>query len=205
MPSSSILPRSQISEGAERLAELKNQNGDTVANVFNAKCSEVETEVKLRGRGCWRVVAFQNNLVFIGGWESECNHLPSRVDPMDPLTGRVLPLPDLIDARKRPVCVATENEIFVFTDFRLNAPAVYSREVYESASGSWSPLPLMIEKRKWYAIVNIPDSGILVMGGVGRKGVALHSTELLTCWSGDGGIGRGGGEARSVNCVPSLQ
>ncbi|VUZ56644.1 unnamed protein product [Hymenolepis diminuta] len=121
MPSSSNGPRSQIS--------------DYVVNIFNAKCSEMETELKLRGRGCWRVAALQNKLVFIGGWVSGCNHLSSRGDPMDPLTGRVSPLPDLINARQWPACVATENETFVFSDSRWNAPAVYSREVYESASG----------------------------------------------------------------------
>ncbi|VUZ56232.1 unnamed protein product [Hymenolepis diminuta] len=76
-----------------------------------------------------------DKLVFIGGWESGCNHLTSRVDSMDPLVGRVSPLTDLINARQRLACVATKNEMFVFTDSWLNAPAVYCREVYESASG----------------------------------------------------------------------
>ncbi|VUZ52652.1 unnamed protein product [Hymenolepis diminuta] len=73
---------------------------------------------KWRGRECWLVVAFQNKLVFIGGSDSGCNHLSSRVDSMDPLTSRVSSLSDLINACQRPACVATENEIFVFTDSR---------------------------------------------------------------------------------------
>ncbi|VUZ44084.1 unnamed protein product [Hymenolepis diminuta] len=117
----------------------RSQTSEYVFFHFNllAKCSNVKTELKLGGGGCWRVVAYQNKLVFIGGWESGCNHLSSRVDSMDPLTGRVSPITDLIDARQRPTCVATENEIFVFTDFRWNALAVYCGEVYESASERW--------------------------------------------------------------------
>ncbi|VUZ38802.1 unnamed protein product [Hymenolepis diminuta] len=160
----------------------RSQTSEYVHFHFNllAKCSEVETELKLGGRGY--------KLVFIGGWESGCNHLSSRVDSMDPLAGRVSPLTDLINARQRPAYVATKNEMFVFTDFPWNALAVYSREVYESAS----------EKRVLYSV-------LLVMGGVRGNWAALHSTELLTRWSGDGeGGGVGGGKKWQLRAFPPI-
>ncbi|VDL64189.1 unnamed protein product [Hymenolepis diminuta] len=53
-----------------------------------------------------------------------------------------------------------------------------------------SPLPPTIEDRSRCAAVNIPHSGVLVIGGIGRNGLPLHSTELLTRLSNEG---RGGG------------
>ncbi|VUZ40730.1 unnamed protein product, partial [Hymenolepis diminuta] len=44
----------------------------------------------------------------------------------------------------------------------------------------WSLLPPMIEERSLYAAVSIPHSGVLVIGGKGRNGLRLRSTELLT-------------------------
>ncbi|VUZ38692.1 unnamed protein product, partial [Hymenolepis diminuta] len=41
------------------------------------------------------------------------------------------------------------------------------------------------------AAVNIPDSGVLVIGGIGKNRLPLGSTELLTGWSGKGGDGGG--------------
>ncbi|VUZ44087.1 unnamed protein product [Hymenolepis diminuta] len=42
----------------------------------------------------------------------------------------------MLNARKWPASVTTENKIFVFSDgMVLDSPGVYSREVYESASG----------------------------------------------------------------------
>ncbi|VDL63736.1 unnamed protein product [Hymenolepis diminuta] len=49
----------------------------------------------------------------------------------------------------------------------------------------------MIEERWRCAAVNIPDSGVLVIGGKGRNGLPLRSTELLTRQFGEGGGGRG--------------
>ncbi|VDL63668.1 unnamed protein product [Hymenolepis diminuta] len=56
----------------------------------------------------------------------------------------------------------------------------------------WSLLPPMIEERSRCAAVNIPDSGILFIGGIGRKAFLLRSTELLTQRSGE--VGGGGDE-----------
>ncbi|VUZ44096.1 unnamed protein product [Hymenolepis diminuta] len=55
---------------------------------------------------------------------------------MDPSTGRLSPLPNVLNARKWPASVTTENKIFVFSDgMVLDSPGVYSSEVYEPASG----------------------------------------------------------------------
>ncbi|VUZ47604.1 unnamed protein product, partial [Hymenolepis diminuta] len=111
---------------------------------------------------------------------------------MDPSTGRVSPLPNMLNARKWPASVTTENEIFVFSDgMVLDSPGVYSSEVYEASSGRWSPLPLMIEERTLCAAVSIANSSVLVIGGIGRNQVGLRSTELLTQLAGEGGGGGG--------------
>ncbi|VDL62986.1 unnamed protein product [Hymenolepis diminuta] len=49
----------------------------------------------------------------------------------------------------------------------------------------------MIEERSWCAAVNIPDSGVLFIGGIGSNELPLLSTELLTWQSGKGGGGGG--------------
>ncbi|VUZ48092.1 unnamed protein product [Hymenolepis diminuta] len=55
----------------------------------------------------------------------------------------------------------------------------------------WSLLPPMIEERSQCAAVNIPNYGILVIGGVGRNRLPLRSTELLTRLSNEGESGEG--------------
>ncbi|VDL64500.1 unnamed protein product [Hymenolepis diminuta] len=59
-------------------------------------------------------------------------------------------------------------------------------------SSEWSLLPPMIEERSRCAAVNIPDSGVLVIGGMGKNRLPLRSTELLTRRPND--VGGGGGE-----------
>ncbi|VUZ48095.1 unnamed protein product [Hymenolepis diminuta] len=109
---------------------------------------------------------------------------------MDPSTGRLSPLPNMVNPKKWPAFVTTENKIFVFSDgMVLDSPGVYSSEVYEAASGRWSPLSPMIEERRLCAAVSIGNSRVLVTGGIGRNQVYLRSTELLTQLSGEGGGG----------------
>ncbi|VUZ56646.1 unnamed protein product [Hymenolepis diminuta] len=111
---------------------------------------------------------------------------------MDPSTGRLSPLLNMLNAMKWPASVTTENKIFVFSDgMVLDSPGIYSSEVYEAVSGRWSPLPLMIEKRRLCAAVSIANSSALVIGGIGRNQVGLRSTELLTQLAGEGGGGGG--------------
>ncbi|VDL63918.1 unnamed protein product [Hymenolepis diminuta] len=55
----------------------------------------------------------------------------------------------------------------------------------------WSLLPPMLEERSWCATVNIPDSGVLFIGGIGGNELPLRSTELLTWRSGEDGGGGG--------------
>ncbi|VUZ43748.1 unnamed protein product, partial [Hymenolepis diminuta] len=186
MPTISTEPKGQNPESRERLAIFERRNNVTRLSIYNAECSKVETELKLPYSECTKVLAFQNKLVFIGG-----NPDSKRVGMIDPSTGRVSSLPNMINARHFPACEATENEIFVFSSFSRNSPGVYLSEVYETASGRWSPLPPMIEERWHCTAVSIPDSGVLVIGGVGRKSAVLCSTELLTRRSGEGGGGGG--------------
>ncbi|VDL62612.1 unnamed protein product [Hymenolepis diminuta] len=47
----------------------------------------------------------------------------------------------------------------------------------------------MIEERSHFGAVNIPNSGVLVIGGIGRNRLPLRFTDLLTLWSGKGGDG----------------
>ncbi|VUZ48103.1 unnamed protein product [Hymenolepis diminuta] len=44
----------------------------------------------------------------------------------------------------------------------------------------WSLLPSTIGDRSRCAAVNVTDSGVLVIGGIGRNRLPLRSTELLT-------------------------
>ncbi|VDL63919.1 unnamed protein product [Hymenolepis diminuta] len=46
-------------------------------------------------------------------------------------------------------------------------------------------------ERSWCAAVNIPDSGVLFIGGIGGNKLPLRSTELLTRRFGEGGGGGG--------------
>ncbi|VDL63204.1 unnamed protein product [Hymenolepis diminuta] len=179
MPSSSTEAKGQstkygdfrfsLFESQERLATL----GPKRVCILNPECTEVEIEHQLPVRGYRNVVAFQNKLVFIGGRRSENNPDSKGVDVMDISTGQVSSLPDMIKARYFSDAVATENQIFVF------------------GTGRWSLLPPMIDERFRCAAVNIPDSGILVIGGIGRNQLPLRSTELLTRRSGEGGGGGG--------------
>ncbi|VDL31451.1 unnamed protein product [Hymenolepis diminuta] len=49
-----------------------------------------------------------------------------------------------------------------------------------SITETWSLLPPMIEERSRCAAVSIPDYSVLFIGGIGRDGFLLRSTELLT-------------------------
>ncbi|VUZ48117.1 unnamed protein product, partial [Hymenolepis diminuta] len=42
---------------------------DIVVSIFNSECSDLEIELKLPDRICWRIGSFQNKIVFIGGWK----------------------------------------------------------------------------------------------------------------------------------------
>ncbi|VDL58102.1 unnamed protein product [Hymenolepis diminuta] len=47
----------------------------------------------------------------------------------------------------------------------------------------------MIEESSWCAAVNIPDSGVLFIGGIGSNEIPLRYTELLPRRSTEGGGG----------------
>ncbi|VDL61201.1 unnamed protein product [Hymenolepis diminuta] len=204
MPSSSTEAKGQSTESQERLAIFISLNNDSFVLILNPGCSGVEIQHHFPVNGQVSAIAFQNKLVFISGGSR-------RVDLMDLSTGQVSSLPDMINARRFPVGVGNENEIFVFgTWMSSDSTECLSNEVYEDASGRrplchlmvlrakellppsrWSILPPMIEKRSRCAAVNIPDYGILVIGGIGRNGLHLRSTELLTRRSGEVGGGEG--------------
>uniref|UniRef100_A0A0R3SJC5 F-box/kelch-repeat protein n=1 Tax=Hymenolepis diminuta TaxID=6216 RepID=A0A0R3SJC5_HYMDI len=185
----------------ERLTTFVSIENATQVWILNRECSAVEIELQLRGRKCTTVFTFQDKLVFMGGWQSENVTGSRNVDLMDISTGQVSSIPDMIKARNSPVGVATENEIFAICNrWPSDSPSRFSNEVYETFKrvkeflppSRWSLLPLMIEERTRCAAVNIPDYGILVIGGIGWNGSPLRSTELLTRRSGE--VGGGGGE-----------
>ncbi|VUZ38576.1 unnamed protein product [Hymenolepis diminuta] len=61
--------------------------GDTVVSILNSEFSDLETELKLPDRICWRIGSFQNKIIFIEGWEEgRDNPRSSSVDLMDPST-----------------------------------------------------------------------------------------------------------------------
>ncbi|VUZ38586.1 unnamed protein product, partial [Hymenolepis diminuta] len=76
---------------------------------------------------------------------------------------------------------------FVLCCLKHHSSDCFSKEIYDAALGRWSLLPRMIEERFGCAAVNIPDTGVLFIGGLGRNGFILRSTELLTRRSGKGG------------------
>ncbi|VDL62508.1 unnamed protein product [Hymenolepis diminuta] len=217
MPSTSTGPEGQTSVSTERLAILARQNNALRLWVYNTECSKVDVKLKIPDKGYTKIFAFQNRLVLIGG-DPESRS----VDLFDPSTGQISSLPDMIHSRHLPACATTESEIFVFCGFPENSDGVHINEVFETTSGRrvtflvffsfviipqgglkrenelvlssrWSPLPPMIEKRWHCTAVNIPDSGVLVIGGVGKGNVFLCTTELLTRRSGEEGSGGGGG------------
>ncbi|VUZ38815.1 unnamed protein product [Hymenolepis diminuta] len=98
----------------------------------------------------------------------------------------------MINAKWSPVGVATEDEIF-FYSYRINSDIAdcFPKEVYEAELGRWSLLPPMIEERSWCAAVNIPDTGVLFIGGIGKNGSPLCSTELLMRRSAEVEVGGG--------------
>ncbi|VUZ42747.1 unnamed protein product [Hymenolepis diminuta] len=177
----------------ERLATCDPLVNATRVSIFNPEFSEVEIELRLPKRECTKVFTFQDKLVFIDDYQSKKESGSRRVDLMDISTGQVSSLPDTIKARLFPDGVATENEIFVYeTDVLSKSPDRFSKEVYEAALGRWSFLPPMFEERTRCAAVNIPDYGVLFIGGKGRNGSPLRSTELLTRQSAE--VAGGGGE-----------
>ncbi|VDL64114.1 unnamed protein product [Hymenolepis diminuta] len=176
MPSSSTKSKEQSTESQKRLASF----GRTQLCILNPECCDVEIEHQLPFRGHVNVVAFRNKLVFISGGSR-------RVNLMDLSTGQLSSLPNMINDRCLPVGVAPENEIFVFGT--LVFPGKLTRLLQE---GEWSLLPPMIEERFECTAVNIPDFGVLVIGGIGRNGFPLRSTELLMRRSGE--VEGGGGE-----------
>ncbi|VUZ39998.1 unnamed protein product [Hymenolepis diminuta] len=182
MPSPSTEPKEQTSTSGERLAIFRRQNNDMHVWVYNTECSKVDVEHKIPAKRFTKIFAFQYKLVLIGGIPESRS-----VDLFNPSTGQISPLPDMIHTRESPTCEATENEIFVFSCSSPISAGAFFSEVYETASGRWSPLPPMIVERRHCSAVNIPDSGVLVIGGVGKGYVFLRTTELLTRRSGEGG------------------
>ncbi|KAM7533886.1 hypothetical protein Aperf_G00000108289 [Anoplocephala perfoliata] len=165
----------------ERLATIHFENEDTVVRIHKQQFAEVEAELKLEGRKCYEIISFQSKLVFIGGWEGYRES--RRVDLMDPMTGLVLPLPEMAYARSAPACATNNHQIFVFGEDRLDT----TDEFYGSGSEIWLPLPSMIVSRYGCTAVYVPDTGVLVLGGYERASDnQLKETELLTCES-DGG------------------
>ncbi|VDL62664.1 unnamed protein product [Hymenolepis diminuta] len=166
--------------------------------ILNRECSEAEIEIKLPDRECTNVFTFQDKLVFIGDLRSKNNPGSKRVDLMDLSSFQVSSLPDMIKAKCFPVGVASENEIFIFShDLKSDVHRV--KELLPPSR--WSLLPPMIEERSWCAAVNIPDSGVLVIGGIGRNELPLRSTELLTRRSGE----EKGGGGEKWQWIPNTQ
>ncbi|VUZ56204.1 unnamed protein product [Hymenolepis diminuta] len=192
IPSSSTEAKGQSTESQERLAIFGPLVNATQVCILNRECSEAEIEIKLPDRECTNVFTFQDKLVFIGDLRSKNNPGSKRVDLMDLSSFQVSSLPDMIKAKCFPVGVASENEIFIFShNLKSDIPVRFSKEVHEAASERWSLLPPMIERRRLCAAVSIANSGVLVIGGIGRDQMGLRSTELVTQLAGEGGGGGG--------------
>ncbi|VUZ56203.1 unnamed protein product, partial [Hymenolepis diminuta] len=148
MPSFSPEEKGQSFESQERLATFEGLIDATRVCILNREYSEVEIELLFPERECTTVFTFQEKLVFMGRPRSKKEPGSRRVDLMDPSTGQVSSLSDMITARYFPFGVATENEIFVCDiEVILDSPDCFSKEVYEAALGRWSLLPPMIEER----------------------------------------------------------
>ncbi|VUZ56225.1 unnamed protein product, partial [Hymenolepis diminuta] len=132
----------------ERLAIFEYIEDATQVCILNPERSKLEIKLQLPEIECTNIFAFQNKLVFVGGWEIKNNPFTRRVDLMDLSTGQVSSLPDMINIIQSSVCVGTESEIFVFgTGIFLGSYQWFPNQLYEAASGRWSPLPPMIEDR----------------------------------------------------------
>ncbi|VUZ38840.1 unnamed protein product [Hymenolepis diminuta] len=162
--------------------------------------SEVEIELQLPERECKNIFTFQDKLVFIGAWRNENNYGSRRVDLMDISLGQVSSLSDMINVISSSVGVGTEDEILSIAIVSVGLKRV--KELLPPCR--WSLLPPMIEDRSYCATVNIPDSGILFIGGIGTNGSPLCSTELLMRRSAE--VGSGEGErAFVVGCCGNIQ
>ncbi|VDL61071.1 unnamed protein product [Hymenolepis diminuta] len=184
--------------------------------ILNREGTEVEIEHQLPVRGWRNIVAFQDKLVFIGVVEYK-NGPPTislgskRVDVMDISTGQVSSLSDMIKAISNSVDslgtalrimftgLLQEGEIFFIFIFRWPLCLLVALRVKELLPPTiWSLLSPMIEERSCSAAVNIPDYGVLVIGGMGRNRLTLRSTELLTRRSDE--VRGEGGEKKSLRC-----
>ncbi|VDL64131.1 unnamed protein product [Hymenolepis diminuta] len=193
MPSFSPEEKGQSFESKERLATFELLTNATRVYILKPDCSEEEIELRLPERECTTVFTFQDKLVFMGRPRSKKKPGSRRVDLLDPSTGQVSSFPDMINARYFPFGVATENEIFVYeTELSFSFSVGLKRMKELLPPSRWSLLPPMFEERAECAAVNIPDYGILFIGGYDRNGSILRSTELLTRQSAE--AAGGGGE-----------
>ncbi|KAM7533132.1 hypothetical protein Aperf_G00000121111 [Anoplocephala perfoliata] len=171
----------------ERLATVQCEFGETmetIVKIRKPKSAELETELKLRDWHCKTVISFQKKLAFIGGWKISEEGYTRSVDLMDPRTGGLSPLPEMLHGRCEPPCAASENHIFVFVD-RQTDPS-FTPEFYDSGSERWLSLPPMIVIRIDCAAVYVPGTGVVVLGGVGETYTKLKETEMLMCESNGG-------------------
>ncbi|VUZ48080.1 unnamed protein product [Hymenolepis diminuta] len=99
MPSSSTEAKDNpLSISQEMLATFDYIENKLQIYILNPECSEVEIEHQLPIEEMRNFISYIVRQTGFHGWLDE-NHHHNRMDPMDPLTGRMSPLSDLINAR----------------------------------------------------------------------------------------------------------
>uniref|UniRef100_A0A5K3FX10 BTB domain-containing protein n=1 Tax=Mesocestoides corti TaxID=53468 RepID=A0A5K3FX10_MESCO len=129
-------------------------------------------------QGCL-VTFFKDSIYFTGGYHWN-GSISDRVDRVNPFSGSVSRVSPMSHARYGHCAAANDQYLFVFGAYSGEL-YVDKCEKYDPIRDRWTRLPDMITRRSENAAVNVPDVGIVVVGGwqdqVRRK---VNFVELLS-------------------------
>uniref|UniRef100_A0A5K3FRE0 Kelch repeat protein n=2 Tax=Mesocestoides corti TaxID=53468 RepID=A0A5K3FRE0_MESCO len=126
----------------------------------------------------WTNAVFNDCIYMIGGVNA--NDRPtSLVDIMKPLTRSFVKAPSMKQARFKAAAATKDTQILVFGGF-CHQKALSSCERFDILANRWTRLPDMPTSRFDSAAINIPNVGIVVVGGRQTGDYTLDTAELLT-------------------------
>uniref|UniRef100_A0A5K3G0H6 BACK domain-containing protein n=2 Tax=Mesocestoides corti TaxID=53468 RepID=A0A5K3G0H6_MESCO len=132
--------------------------------------------VRVPYRDACAVAVFDDSIYMLGGSDDN-RDATNQVDRINPLDGSVSSVPSMTLPRRRPSAAATDRHLLVFGGD--NGLWLASCEAFDSITNQWTVLPDMPTPRSASAAVNVPDVGVVVVGGWDASMRFSNRAELL--------------------------
>ena len=128
-------------------------------------------------------------VLIVGGWRTDTDGnpvLPAAGELYDPTTGTFEPTPGLLATPRygHTATLLADGRVLIVggsgADFNATQPEMASAEIFDPATGKFTPTGWMAEPRELHGAARLPDGRVLITGGMtSRAVVATRTAEIF--------------------------